>query len=538
MRTAQTFVVVETIALVVLALLWASADPSAPPGPGAPAPDRGSDAGAAAAARRTRLAADGEPAPVAGEPARRAEAAAPAAAVTDVVVRGRLVTADGSPLPENLYVGFRRRSTYRGATQVGDRYAAVGLSPGPWTVTVRADRFARVEEELELGAAAVQDHDIELRPAHAIDVLLRTPDDQPLAAALGDRAQLRGLRVIATATALATDLPETENVSVGDIGLGRYEADSFGSPKEGEPDARLWVDGPDATNAALLLRHLVIAQQPIAVGQRELRFVVDPTALTARLGAVSLRLIDGATGAPLSGVSVRLSSAQGGGAGGKTDADGRVRIDDVVPGLQSMQLHGGQGREALWDLVRVPAGGTAELGDVALHPAAPIRGTAVDADGAPVAGASVQWTRLSTMRFPRELVDRRSASADGDGAFDLWGTGPHRYVLVAHDTFNRRVGHAVVDAATATAVELRLATAGRVTIRIPGDGLQGFVATLRTEDGVPVAARSIEPRFPQQSLMAAPGRYTLEVHGAGDRLVRREPVTLAAGEDVLVEVAR
>lgn len=532
MRVLPTLVVAESAALIVLGLIWlfhqdarpldavrgaATGESAASPGARGAEVDRGasrSDAPDDAPVRRD--------APGRWDPA------------VGVVVRGRITTTDGSPAPEEFSIGFRRGAHFRAGVEVGDRYAVAALEPGTWQLRATADAFAVLEEDHELGSEPVQTIDVALEPAHVVKVFVTTADDSPLreSEAVRDLGLHWGLQVVATERPLAGDLSPTDNVSVGDIGIGRYRSarDPGGRPGPGDPDGELWLDRPPPANAALLLRHVVLAQQPIAVGQRELRFVVDTDELRGRFGTVTLRLVDGATGQPIAGGTVRFSTAQGGGSFGKADGEGRVVVERVLPGLASLEIYATKEREGLWDLVRVPAGGTVDLGDVVLHPQVEVRGRLVDAAGQPVADGRVQWTNLETMDFPRELVNRRSASPNGDGEFQIWGAGPHRYVVIARDP-DGRMGYAVVDARAGAPppVEIELVEPASVAVELTSVGFEGFVATIRDAEGVPVAASNMEPRFPTHTLRVPPGSYTLEVHGRGDRLVKRVPIDARAG---------
>lgn len=539
MRTVPVVVALETVALIVVGLLWLldgnSMRPDVADGAAGIADHE------AAAARRAGVASDAGAR--SGTPASDAP---PRLAVGDqvpedgVVVHGRITTADGSPVPEEVSVSFRRGRTFRSGTQVGDRYAVAALAPGTWSVRAAADAFTVLEYEHELGGEAVQTLDLELRPAHVVTVYITDLEGAPLlrSDAVKDLGLLWGLHVVATEAPLIGDLPPTDSASVGDIGIGRFR-NAHGVPgpsRADEADGELWLDRPPPANAAVLLRHVVLAQAPIAPGQHELRFTIGADLLRSKFGTVKLRLVDGATGQPIAGVRVGLSTAQGGGAGAKTNESGEVTVDRVMPGLLALEIWSGEGRESWWDEVRVAAGQVVDLGDISLHPTLEVQGRVLQPDGT-AAQAYVQWTDLGTMDHPRELVDRRSFRVDAEGAFKMQ-LGPRRFVFIARGEEDR-IGYAVVDARSGpppAPVEIRLATAGAIIVTAPEGHLDGFVATLRDQDGVPIAARRLEPRFPSQTLTAPPGRYVLEVHGMDDRLVLREEIDLAAGQTRTVEV--
>jgi hypothetical protein len=529
-RALSIVVVVESIALIALGLLWLLAQGARPPGGAV-----GSATGALADAPAARRATPGErEVGTATEPDRRKTVTSRDPEV-GVIVHGRITTTDGSALPENLSVSFRRGRTYRSATTLGDRYAAAALESGTWSIRAAADAFVVQEFEHELGPETLQVLDLQLEPAHSVAIFVTGPEGEPLlgSQAVSDLGLHWGrLHVIATETALAGDLPPTDGASVGDLGIGRFQLALAVGPI---PYGELWLDRPPPANAALLLRHVVLAQQPIARGQRELRFVLGADALRSKFGAVALRLSEGATGRPLEGISVRLSAAPFSGSSGRTDADGRATVEHVLPGLVALEISPPAGLETVSDLVWVPVGQAVDLGEIALQPSVEAPGRVLDADGAP-AHALVRWTDLGTMDFPRELVERRSMGTDAEGRFRLQ-VGPRRFVLVAQAD-DARIGHTVLDARAGipAPAEIRIGPAAYTTVTARGPKLESFVATLRDADGVPIAARRFGLRFRSQTLAASPGQYTLEVHGEGDRLVLRRDLALRAGQTAAVEV--
>ncbi len=530
MRGLQLLLIAETLVLAVLVALWWSRSRGALPPQLPPAHDAGAESastsmqGSAVPGHPT---ARDEGAPRTATAARAA--VAPTGAGASVFVRGRLVAADGGDPPEDAYVHFRRGSAVQRATVSEDCFAVGGLASGTWEVRATADGFARYREELVVRGAPLQAADLALARAHAVDVFVRTPTGEPLEVVSAAGRSQRGLWIVATAQPLHGDLPVTDNTTVGDVGIGRYtSARGIGAPAAGDdvPDGKLQLDRPPPANVALLFRHVLVAQQPIAAGQAEVRFEVAADTVAALLGSVAMRLVDGVSGQPITdGVYVGLSSAQGGGVGGAPDASGRLLVDGVPPGLNSLEVRS-QSYEALWDLVRVPASGAVDLGDFLLYPPVTIGGRTVGPDGVPCA-AMLQWTALDTMDFPRELVSRRNARADGAGVFEI-RAGPRRYVVRARAD-GGLIGVAVVDGRQASAepLEIRLARAVEIVARLR-DPLAGCTVTVRDGGGVPVAAARIEPRWSQVTLSVPPGDYMAEVHDDADALLQRVPLEARA----------
>jgi hypothetical protein len=358
---------------------------------------------------------------------------------------------------------------------------------------------------------------------------------------MGPRSHLHEPYVVATREPLTGDLPITESSRVLNFGLAEWYATSG---RTGDADQALREQGyagelhlaePPPLVGSLLLRHVLLQSQRIEPGQSELVFTLSVEDLAAAFGTVRLRLLDGVTGAPLTGTAVRLATAQGGGMANKPDADGRVVIEQALPGLGCLQASA-KDRESLWLYVRVPPGGTVDLGDITLTAVAKIRGVVVDAAGKPVAGAQVQWTDLDRRTWPQPLVTRRSATCEADGTFELYGTGTHRHVVRAFDR-DGGVGYAQVDARSGAPapVEIRLTKATNVALRTNFDQTVGYTVSALDAARVPVAVIWFDPGYRLRSFLLPPGRYTLEIHDARDGLVRSQSLQVA-GEPLTIDV--
>lgn len=531
MRLLPSLVLAESVGVVVLGLAWLASESehSSLSGDSAPSADTADAAPLTNAAARPDVA-DKSP--------RRTEAGGEwPAGSSSIVVQGRVLVPDGGMAPTDARITFRLGRTWAGVTVLGERYAACGLRPGEWTVSATADGCFLPPTPHVVGTQALQHFDLQLQRSQRVKVWLRTPDGASLEEAIGKSAGsgMYRLHVVVTAQPLTGDLPLTEHSGLGDLAGGRYTSkrDLNLDKKPDEPDGEILIDGRPPVQAALLLRHLLLAQEPISAGQDAVTFTVDPAMVRGRMATVRARLLDGVTGQPMPEARAGLHSAQGGGIGNNADANGVVVMENVMPGLLTLQV-GVKDRESITWLVRVPAGGTLDLGDLTLQPAVKLRGSVVDPDGKP-SPASVRWTDLDAMTFPRELVQRYSTLADGDGNFEIGSTGPHRYLVMANQ--EGRLGMAIVDASRGEPgpVQIRLAQPVTVALAVGGDALRGYVVTVRNAEGVPVAAVRIEHRWRDRaSLAVLPGDYTLEVHDAGDRLLKKVPLQV---RDATVTVA-
>lgn len=155
---------------------------------------------------------------------------------------------------------------------------------------------------------------------------------------------------------------------------------------------------------------------------------------------IDARLVDGATGQPVTGATVFLIDGAGYEIGyGSPDADGRVHLDGLPTGRSYFYVAGG-GRivQIADDLlcpsfscdlanaheIRIQGTEAIDLGDVALRAGGRIQGAIVDADtGAPVRGLLV---RALTRNYRRGAGSSRTNQA---GAFNLSGLPADRYWL-------------------------------------------------------------------------------------------------------------
>ncbi|MBI5852815.1 MAG: hypothetical protein HZB39_17525 [Planctomycetes bacterium] len=543
MRSLTVAVVVESVLLVVLAVIWVMrGDAAAAPGTG-PARAGTTDA-AAAAARSADLSGGDATAMRAQEDTRRRIEAVALGASASILLRGRLVAPAGDSIPNNLSIELWRDGEWRSASVANGQYAAAGLAPGIWEITPRAKDFVAKREALLLGATATHLHDLVLERAQTVAVYLRTTDGLPLLDALKNKLGPSSFAVAAFERPLEHDLPAMTEGQVSGVGCARWSsARERGKalPEVGPqaaPDGTLILDREPPVHAALFFRHLVIAQQPIQAGQDSLTFSVDPASIVARCGTVRARLIDATTGQPVtSGARFDVHSAEQAD-GGKPEigAEGRVLVTGVPPGTTLISIMAGDRGAPTNCEVVIPAGGTLDLGDVALHAVVTWKGRMTDMAGAGVSG-SVQWTDLAMRRARGTSSDRRSTMADGDGEFTIQ-SGPGRFLVEATPVDGRR-GHAIVDVGTGTnpPFELRVGPVTQIRVIASGDPLRGYALELLDERGELVAVRRIQARWRETNFDVPPGRYQLEVWDDADTLLEKRAIEVGA-QALRVELPR
>jgi hypothetical protein len=366
----------------------------------------------------------------------------------------------------------------------------------------------------------VQHRDFTLDPSFAVRVAIVTPDG-------GDAAR-----------ALATALPQFNDFTVagrrerfperlaptdyGMVFVGDAKWDAQRNPKDGFAGTLHLAALP--AHVALLQRHLVVEQQVVQPGQQEVKFVVDVAAMKALAGSATVRVLDAATGAPLTTARVELNTSNRGGGGAKVDADGRAVVEGLSPGLLRCHITAAD-HEAMYTTVRVEPGQRLDLGDVRLGGALPLQGTVLDADGKP-AGASLAWTELKWRRQPTAaFATNRSARTEADGTFSLWGTGAGAIAVAARDQ-QGNVAMGVFDNPPPEPVVLRLCKPCDCVVTRPADPARAFTVTLFDGARRPVTARTLEPRGVKSTIGLPAGEYTYEVHDDQDRLVQSGTVTL------------
>ena len=529
MRALQTLVVVQAIALAVLFAVWSQRAPTtAPPMSRTGSASDTLPANAAPAARGEAVAAGADATPTERE---RAPRAVGSDSAQRVVLQGRFTGCEVPPDPDEVQLSLRPADTWRrgdGTAQGG--YAVAGLTPGTWRLRCEIPGYRALDFEHALDDTPVQRLDLPLEPATVLTVWARTADGKRLATELTKMSIWQGLLVVASPAPLPGDFAPTENSSVGNVGIGRFRqpSDLNQRMEQDAADGTLELDREPPANAALVLRHMVLAQQPIEPGQTELRFVVDLAAVQARFPRVSMRLV-GPDG-PVTKARVSLSTAQGGGGGPAPDEDGRVVFPYALPGLASFEIWA-QGLEQFHSHLTLPSDGTAvDLGDVLLSAATELHGLAVDAAATPVQ-VSVQWTALDLWRPPHPLIDRRSTSSDGDGKFQLHGAGRRRYTVRAY-TADGRAGFAFVDGATAGAEPFVVTV--RPTHKLHLDARDAGLRCVVVADaqGRPLVVRRVEPRWPEQTMALPDGDYQLLVYdGAGAELARERLVVAGADSE-------
>ncbi|MDO8348931.1 MAG: carboxypeptidase-like regulatory domain-containing protein [Planctomycetota bacterium] len=449
-----------------------------------------------------------------------------------VLLTGTVRWRDGRPVAEPSVSASLQREQRSASGGKDGGYALVGLSPGEWNVTFRADGTTDSKQTLVVTDDAVQHRDFILDESHPVRVLIVTADGQDGTHAV--RLALPGIDLHVVGQ--TARFPERFAPSDADaVIVGDAKWDSVMNPRDGFAGTLQFASAPPA-HAALLLRHLVLDQQVVQLGQTEVKFVIDAEALKKLGGSVTLRVVDADTGAPLTSASVALSTTNASRVGMRVDAEGRLTIESLTPGLLHCKILAAD-HEQMNASVSIESGQRTDLGEVRLGAKLPLVGRIVDADGKP-APARVTWTDLKWRTSPRGFERNRFASAGTDGMFSLpyAGRGPIAVSATGGAPDTPTIARAVVDNPPQAPVELRLVPGTQLRVALPNDATRGFTVTLYDAHRRVLASASTGP-IPGQpiTLVAEPGSYAYTVHDHRGQLVQEGTVQLGA-EPATLEV--
>jgi protocatechuate 3,4-dioxygenase beta subunit len=248
----------------------------------------------------------------------------------------------------------------------------------------------------------------------------------------------------------------------------------------------------------------------------------------ARGGRIEGTVRDGDTGQPAAGARVEVrdenfrdipGEASAGRVIARTDANGRFVLEALPPGVHTVTA---RGAGAFGSKANVRVGARVDL---TLFPAATVRGTVLDPDGQPAAGATVQAVGS---RHPM------AETTDGQGRFVLEGLAAGTYTLVA--TAPRRApgvaANVALDRRSEAQVELRLGAGARVTGRL----VDGRERPLAGRVAIGMLDGEQAPFVLASQLSAEPGvdgRFSIDMVPAGEHTLS----TFAPGQGMkLVEL--
>lgn len=393
-----------------------------------------------------------------------------------------------------------------------------GLGPGTWHFTAETAEAQSGEQRVEIASA--QDNDLTLVLAEAAAVAGRVEDPlgQPLAAA-HVRAYRRGPE--GDAGALVAERLTAADGSFRCAGLAPDQAVVLRAEADGYEAAELGVAAPFPPAVVLRL---------------------------APLAALSGRVVDAATGAPVERFSVRVEGSGDGESPGWTkkqtflSPDGSFRLEELLHSAAALRVRAAGYREAGPFAVDLAAAARGAPLLVRLEHAAEVTGRVVARGGAPLSGVRVYATAAGKAPDAPPLQATRTRE---DGTFRLRDLEPGDIELRAGDPSApdlslppRRVdagvielGELVVPASGSLAIELRAVRASAVSGRVV------TIAGTRTRTRLEVAtgatgAAAVPALLPDSYVIeCADARAAVELEDGERAAVRLTPTEAEPTED-------
>jgi protocatechuate 3,4-dioxygenase beta subunit len=368
----------------------------------------------------------------------------------DRPTRGRVAVSEaaGSTLPPSL------ASSYTAEVSADGRFRIAGLPGGAAVLSATAPGFGakRVEVELSPARAETDLGAVAMETGLTISGRVRDKAGQgiPDARVSGQPARRMMMGLF--------NLPETTTEADGRFVLGGLEpghydlsvqASGFGF---GRKDADAGAEGVDiVAEPAGALTGTVVDEnkQPVTSFRVNIRPVerFQPGRMVVAQGSFRMQTFE--------------------------SPDGRFLMEDLAPAEVSVQVFATDREPASVSSVAVPAGGTADVGQLRVGPGGVIRGAVVDAAGGAVGGATVRSQGPGRDFF---MGTSPETATDASGAFELRGLPPGGVnVIATHPAY--AAAHTTVDVEPGKPAEARL-------VLTQGGRIEGRA---RKRDGSPVA---------------------------------------------------
>jgi Carboxypeptidase regulatory-like domain len=415
-----------------------------------------------------------------------------------------------------VYLGAMRGSTSAISADAHGGFAFRGISPGTYDVYATSDSRASQPSRID-GAKGAADLRLAIADAMIAGVVV---DEQggPLAEVAVD-AMPQGSMIFANGSRDVTD--SRGRFELGPLPVGSYE---------------LRAEWPGAGDENLYLRHDTVVAFP---GRKDMSITL------ASSGTIEGRVTVG--GAPLRHFAVAIDDRDSFARSAKivNAADGRFTRAYVPAGTWRVAIVGDDVELHVIPIVHVERGRTVDLGTIDLPPARHVRGRVLDANDAPVAGASVYiGASISRAVFELDpdpvamaLRGQRKTIAGADGRFDIalvGTTGASPVRIMASDASGARSQERAVPAGSDEIV-LRLAAAAAIAGVV--HGARGMTTVMaHSPEGGGDAMVDDQGRFQIDGL--APGRY--QVSAMRTQPMQSTPPTtveLAAGATATVDLS-
>lgn len=515
-RALQILAVVQAVLIVIMAVVWWRAERVIAP--------------ASADAEQTRPAeaspTSAPPIPVASErPATAADPTAARSPTADSAVQsaraalyGMATGVGGEPLRDGVLWLYRDGKHVGTASGDLAPFVFSGLSPGLHRLRSRVADQLPIDRDVEVHAPATR-LDFEFPARWVLSVKAVTPEGKPWRDSLGSlglRMINRGLVALAFDSPLNGDLPASNQGEVeGGLGPFRPGHDPFdrsATPLPKDVLGLLTLPPGQPVHVALILRQSVIAQQLVAADQPEVTFTLPIEALQAKLARVRVRVVD-PQGLPVAKANVACNDGQTGGGGKPTDEEGRVVLENLVPGRLDLMIRSRLANGPPVQIL-VPPGADLDLGDVVLPPPTPVEMQIANLTGS----GSLRIHLLDPLR-PDWTAGQMHFSIEGAGVrkYDFF---PGRYAVLA--TGAEGVAMTVIDLRTVPPGPLGFELRRGAELRIETNfGAVMAEYELASADGVIVRRREVRSAA-SEVVELPPGRYAVRITDQSGTVTRRE----------------
>ena len=408
-------------------------------------------------------------------------------------------------------------------------YAGAGLPPGHYEAHITSWATHGMSKAIELKPGGRVESDFEYRSFIPIPVKIVDAAGKSIFEVLrdGDRGAWKWIEhefgVVATASHPKRGPPPSlENAD--DFGISRYAGQ--GKYSDSKTD-----DGRQGTlylprdewplHVSLLLRSEILVTKLLTARPDSISFTVDEEQFEKLLSGVTFTLSsDGDPSELKDGMLVLQRYFIDGLDRTAFERKGnRVTIRDQIPGRYALSVHFGKQLEDYHRYVDLPAGEILDLGNIHLRESTMDEFRILDAEGAPLPGASLTVTNLATAAAMQPLEFGRTTNAEGIAPFAY---GPGRYFLTVGDPDGATYGFEIAaPISPGKPHDIRLPSAHPANFRL-GPGLTGplVMTVLAGEDRRVLRTSQTAPRI--LVLEFGAGSYTAVVT-EGDGTVHRVP---------------
>jgi hypothetical protein len=290
--------------------------------------------------------------------------------------------------------------------------------------------FAREEQLLLAPAPDVQQHEMALERSASIPVTFLIADGRRLSAALRERFPLSDRSASMPYLFATRDgvLPQFSLTTRDEFSSPHAQWSSqslFGDPSD--PDGTLSVWSRPPLMLHVMMRHREIGRFPLEGLPAKLDLVVDLESAAAELATVRVRVLDGATGAPVKDGSIQLLGGRMGIGLARIGDDGTFERAGLPSGLYDLLGYFGEAGRFSQQIVLQP-GEHLDLGTIRTSAPGSFTIRYHTPDGVPIPGASGSF--WNHQRWPRLAGSLQSALVgDPAGVISVEGLQPGEYAV-------------------------------------------------------------------------------------------------------------